>query len=135
MNIIFDKAVRRRDKRGFLVDFIKGDEMSTSHQKLGQIYFVTFEQAGVVRGNHYHETKDEWFVVIAGSVKLVAEDIRTHERMERVLDGNNDEYERVFIGKNIAHAFQNISDTAMMIDYADKPYHNEAPDTIPYQLL
>ena len=135
MNIVFDKATRRRDKRGFLVDFIKGDEMSENHRTLGQIYFVTFEAPNVIRGNHYHETKDEWFVVISGQIKLIAEDTKTKERIERVLDGNNDEYERVFIGKNIAHSFQNISPTAMMIDYADKPYHNDAPDTIPYILL
>jgi len=66
---------------------------------------------------------------------LIAENIKTKERIERVLDGDNDEYERVFIGKNIAHSFQNISDVAMMLDYADKSYHNEAPDTISYTLI
>lgn len=135
INVIFDKAIRRRDERGFLVDFIKGDEMKSIHQKLGQIYFVTFEKPKVIRGNHYHTTKDEWFVVIEGKIKLIAEDVNTKERIERILDGDNDAYERVFIGKNIAHSFQNISDHAMMLDYADKSYHNDAPDTIPYALL
>lgn len=135
INVIFEQAIRRRDDRGFLVDFVKGDEMGPIHQSLGQIYFVTFEKSHAIRGNHYHKTKDEWFVVIAGKVKLIAEDINTKERIERVLDGDNDEYERVFIGKNIAHSFQNISKHAMMLDYADKSYHNEAPDTILYKLI
>lgn len=135
INVVFDRAIRRRDERGFLVDFIKGDEMQPVHQTLGQIYFVTFEKPKVIRGNHYHKTKDEWFVVIAGKIKLVAEDVNSKERIERILDGDNDQYERVFIGKNIAHSFQNISNTAMMLDYADKSYHDKAPDTIRYPLL
>jgi UDP-2-acetamido-2,6-beta-L-arabino-hexul-4-ose reductase len=135
INVRFDHAIRRRDERGFLVDFIKGDELRPIHQILGQIYFVTFEKPHVVRGNHFHKTKDEWFVVIAGKIKLIAEDIKTKKRIERILDGDNDEYERVFIGKNTAHSFQNISDIAMMLDYADKSYHNKAPDTIPYKLM
>ena len=135
MNVIFDKATKRRDERGFLVDFIKGDQMPKSQRTLGQIYFVTFEKSKVIRGNHYHKTKDEWFVVIAGKIKLVCEDVTTKERIERILDGDSDEYERIFIGKNIAHSFQNISSTAMMLDYADKPYHDDAPDTIFYKIL
>lgn len=134
-NVTYDHATKRRDRRGFLVDFIKGDDLPRKRQTLGQIYFVTFDKPKTVRGNHYHRTKNEWFVVIAGTVRLVAENIRTKERTEHILDGDNDEYERVFVGKNIAHALQNISKTAMMLNYADKPYHDENPDTIEYTLI
>lgn len=134
-NIRYDHATKRRDKRGFLVDFIKGDELPKARRTLGQIYFVTFDQPKTIRGNHYHKTKNEWFVVTEGVVRLVAENVQTKERVEHIIDGSNDEYERVFVGKNIAHALQNISKTAMMLNYADKPYHDEAPDTIPYTII
>lgn len=135
INVRYDHATKRRDERGFLVDFLKGDELPSRYQRLGQIYFVTFDQPHVIRGNHYHKTKNEWFVVVLGKVKLVAENVKTKERREYILDGDHDKYERVFIGKHIAHTFQNISKTAMMLNYADKSYHDESPDTTPYKIL
>lgn len=130
-----DHAVKRRDKRGFLVDFLKGDEVKGNNKKLGQIYFVTFEKRGVVRGNHYHTGKNEWFVVVKGKVKVVLEDRKTKKRISYILDGDNDSYKRIFIPKGVAHAFINLKTPSMMIDYADKPYRAGQPDTVKYDIL
>ena len=69
------KATKRRDKRGFLVDFLKGDEVEGSDRQLGQIYLVTFDKKNVIRGNHYHKNKKEWFVAIKGKLKVMLEDL------------------------------------------------------------
>lgn len=131
----FTKATKRRDRRGFLVDFLKRDEVQGVDKTLGQIYFVTFEEKHAIRGNHYHTKKKEWFVAVKGKLKVVLEDIKTKERVEFILDGDNDEYERIYVTENIAHAFTNLTETAMMINYCNKPYHKESPDTHKYKLI
>lgn len=134
-NYTVEQSVKRRDKRGFLVDFLKGDELPVENRSLGQIYFVTFESPAAIRGNHYHTEKNEWFVVIRGKIRMVVKDLETGETAERILDGEHDEYERIYIPQKTIHAFQNLGDTAMMINYADKPYHMDDPDTHPYVLI
>ncbi len=135
MNIKIDKAAKRRDGRGYLIDFLKADELNSSDKVFGQMYFVSFEKPSVVRGNHFHKTKKEWFVAAYGKLQVEFEDIATKEHKSFILDGDKDEYERVCIDSNIAHAFKNITPTAMMVNYCNKPYHDDKPDTIKYILL
>ncbi|MFZ5845210.1 MAG: dTDP-4-dehydrorhamnose 3,5-epimerase family protein [Patescibacteria group bacterium] len=135
MNYKIDQAKKHRDERGFLVDFLKLDDIKEGNRKLGQIYFVTFAKKGVVRGNHYHATKGEWFAVLNGKIKAILEDIKTHERRELILDGDSDTYQRIFVGKNIAHAFTSLTKEAAMINYSDKPYYAADPDSAHYLLI
>lgn len=135
MKYSITKSTRRRDKRGFLVDFLKLDELVEKDKIFGQAYCITFETPRAVRGNHYHTGKKEWFVAIKGRLKVVLEDVKTKEHVEFILDGDRDEYKRIEISENIAHAFKNISRTAVMINYCNKPYHPEDPDSIHYKLL
>lgn len=129
------KATRRRDNRGFLLDFLKRDELEKADRTLGQIYLVTFEKKGVIRGNHYHKTKKEWFVAVRGKLKVVLENVETKERVKFILDGDSDDYTRVQVGKNIAHAFISLSNDAMMVNYCNKPYHFDKPDSYEYILV
>lgn len=135
INYTITKSIKRIDKRGFLVEFLKGDEVAPSQKKLGQIYFVTFEKKGMVRGNHYHKKKDEWFVAVRGRLKVVLEDIKSKQRCEFMIDGDTEEYKRVFIGRNVAHSFQSLTQKAEMINYASKPYHKEDADINAYILI
>lgn len=128
-------AMKRRDRRGFLIDFLKQEELPPSDRNLGQIYFITFEKKGSVRGNHYHTKKKEWFVAVKGKLKVFLEDLRTKEKISFVLDGDSDKYERVYVPQNVAHAFKNITKVAMMINYCNKPYHVDDPDTIKRKLV
>lgn len=129
------KSAKRIDKRGYLVDFLKGVEMDLSDKRLGQIYFVTFAQKGTVRGNHYHKTKKEWFVAVKGTLKVVLEDVITKERTEFILKGDNKKYQKVFIGSKIAHTFVSLTKVAEMINYSNKMYDPESPDTHKYELV
>lgn len=135
INYTITKSVKRIDERGFLVEFLKGDEVSSAQKKLGQIYFVTFEKKGMIRGNHYHKKKDEWFVAVRGRLRVVLEDIKSKERHELIIDGDTEEYKRVFIGRNVAHSFQSLTRKAEMINYASKPYHREDADINTYKLI
>lgn len=135
INYSIIRSTKRRDRRGFLVDFLKGDEVGRADKHLGQIYLVTFESKMSIRGNHYHKKKKEWFVAVQGKLKAILEDVKSKERIEFILDGDGDEYERVYIGENIAHAFINISKTAIMINYCNRPYHADNPDTYFYKLI
>jgi len=130
-----EKSTRRRDKRGFLVDFLKADELEESDKQFGQIYFVTFEKSKAVRGNHYHENKKEWFVVGQGKVLVILEDVKTKKRETFTLDGNDDIYERLFVGEGVAHAFTNLTPFAYVINYCNKPYHHDQPDSSFYELI
>jgi len=135
MRYSITNAIKRRDERGFLVDFLKGDEVDNSDSKLGQIYLVTFDKKKIIRGNHYHKNKKEWFVAIKGKLQVVLEDLKTKECKEFILDGDSDEYERISIEENVAHAFKSITNEAMMINYSNKSYHKDNPDTFFYKLL
>lgn len=135
INYTITRASKRTDKRGFLVDFLKGDEVLPKHKKLGQIYFVTFESKNMIRGNHYHKNKDEWFVAVRGKLKVILEDIKTKQRKELYIDGDTEEYKRIFIGRNVAHAFISQTKHAEMINYASKSFHKEDPDINIYKLV
>lgn len=129
------KSKKIIDSRGYLVDFLKLDELKGENEKFGQIYYLTFSKKGAVRGNHYHEKKDEWFVVVSGKLKVILEDIKTKERVEFVLKSQSNEFERVYVSRKIAHSFISLTNNAMMINYCNKPYHSENPDTIKYDLV
>ena len=135
INYKLQRSTRRRDERGFLVDFLKLEELKGKDKIFGQIYFITFEKSGVIRGNHYHTTKKEWFVVGQGKIMVVLEDIKTKERKSLILDGNDDKYVRLFVGKNVAHALVNLTEFAYVVNYCNKPYHEENPDSLYYELV
>jgi len=135
MNYELKYSTKRRDPRGFLVDFLKADELKGDDKKFGQIYFITFEKPGAIRGNHYHKTKKEWFVVGQGKLMIILEDIKTKERESIILDGDDDKYVRLSVGENIAHALINLTPFAYAVNYCNKPYHDDNPDSIFYELV
>jgi dTDP-4-dehydrorhamnose 3,5-epimerase-like enzyme len=129
------QCVKHTDERGFLVEFLRRDELTEDLRAFGQIYFVTFERPGQVRGNHYHKRGYEWFGVAFGTLEVVLEDVRTKERVEFTLRGDDQLFQRLAIGPYIAHAFRNITPTAILIDYTSEPFARDDPDRNPYLLL
>ena len=121
------------DDRGDLIVFLKNAELPQEKKSFGQIYFVTFQKEGAVRGNHYHKKWREWFGVVAGKLEVVLEDVRTKERKEFVLDATLDKYVRLETGPFVAHSFKSMSPFAALLNYADDEWSQE--DTITYKLL
>lgn len=123
------------DSRGYLVEFLKNCELNGEDRSFGQIYFVTFEKQFQVRGNHYHTRFSEWFGVAHGTLRVVLEDVRTKENVSFVLSAEDKSFIRLNIGPYVAHAFQNLSPTAVLLDYCNKEYNTENPDRNPYVLI
>ncbi len=78
MNYKLVKHKKWIDKRGCLTEFLTREELEKG-ARFGHIYFVTFARSGIVRGNHYHTRKEEYFGVAMRKVKTVIEDTKTKE--------------------------------------------------------
>ena len=135
MNVNRIMAEKHTDERGYLVEFLKEAELTGKLSRFGQIYFVTFERRGIVRGNHYHTDTCEWFGVTAGKLEVVVEDVNTRERDEFVLDSEDRKVVRLYVGENVAHAFKSLSDTAVMLNYTNRQYDPTDPDRHFYGLM
>lgn len=135
MNFEILHLTKHDDQRGYLVEFLKRDELSGANKNFGQIYFVTFSGKNIIRGNHYHAQTEEWFGVVFGSVLVVLEDINTKERKTFTLRYSETEFVRLRIGKGIAHAFKSLTDTAILLDYANKQYDSNYTDRHKYMLI
>lgn len=106
------------DKRGELIVFLKENELLLDHKKFGQIYFVTFVDKGIIRGNHYHKRWREWFGIVAGKLEVKLVDVNTKEEITMVLDAKKDKYTRLEIGPNVVHAYKSLSKYAALLNYA-----------------
>ncbi len=126
----FDKFI---DHRGDLIVFLKSSNLSKKYKIFGQIYFVTFKKKGVVRANHYHKRIREWFGVVNGKVSITLKDINTHEKKRLILDAKSDNYIRLEIGPNVAHAFKSLTAKASVVNYTDQEWSSD--DVFPYELM
>lgn len=121
------------DQRGQLVVFLRNRNLDKKFKKFGQIYFVTFDKKGVVRGNHYHKKLREWFGVVSGKVEVLLKDMLTGETKIIILNSNSSRYIRLEVGPNIAHAFRSISNTASLLNYTQIEWSKD--DTTHCELL
>lgn len=124
-----------QDLRGALVEFLRADELPHGATAFGQIYAVTFARPGQVRGNHYHTEGNEWFGCMHGELEVVLEDVRTKERRRLVISATDTSFVRLTVGPFVAHAFRNLSPTAMLMDYCSKQFDPARPDRNPYVLI
>lgn len=133
MNYKLEKLEKKSDERGYLIEFLKNSELDK--KEFGQNYFVTFNQKDVVRGNHYHTKKSEWFTIAVGKAEVILKDIETGETEAIILTDEDQKYlTRLYIAPNIAHSFRSLTDRAVLLNYTDIEYHPEDPDTHRYQL-
>ncbi len=121
------------DVRGQLIIFLKNSELEKQHKNFGQIYFVTFNKKGVVRGNHYHKKWREWFGVVSGKVQVILEDVKTKKRKKFILDAVKDKYTRLETGPFIAHGIKCLSQKASLLSYTDTVWNKS--DTYEYKLI
>ena len=83
---------------------------------------------GAVRGNHYHEHKQESIYVIAGEILLAVEDIATKERASFSLVSGD----LALIPVRIAHGFRTVL-PGQGIEWS--PTRFDAKDIYPYPLI
>jgi UDP-2-acetamido-2,6-beta-L-arabino-hexul-4-ose reductase len=113
------------DHRGKFIEFIKCDNF-------GQISFFTIFPKKV-RGNHYHHSKTEKFLVINGIVKFNFINIITKKKYSIIV---NEKKEKVVITQpGWAHNLVNIGKkTAKIIVWSNEVFNKYNPDTIIYKL-
>ena len=92
-------------------------------------YLASVElRAGAVRGNHYHNIKDEVIYVIQGEILLVVEDILSKERASFNLCNG----ELAVIPVRIAHGFRTIT-SGQGVEWSATRF--DPADICPYPLV
>lgn len=134
MDFSCEQIIKYTDKRGFLIEFLKADQLNNK-KEFAQIYCATLHP-GYCRGNHYHKTKDEWITILQGKTTLILIDVLSHEKKEVFLDADSRSLTRVRIGRHLAHAFRNDSDSiAILVAYTTKVYDPNNLDQNEYKVI
>lgn len=115
------KLKMNKDNRGSFTEFIK-----TSGQ--GQVS-VNISKPGITKGNHWHHTKNEKFLVVSGKGVIRFRNINSEQVIEYHVSG--DELEVIDIPPGLTHNIENIGDTDMVtIMWANEKFDPDNPDTI-----
>jgi UDP-2-acetamido-2,6-beta-L-arabino-hexul-4-ose reductase len=110
----------KTDNRGSFTEFLRTTDR-------GQVS-VNISRPGIVKGNHWHHTKHEKFLVISGKGIIRFRKIGTKEIMEYPVNG--EKLEVVEIPPGYSHNIENLSAVDMVtIMWASEPYDPEKPDT------
>lgn len=132
MNVNTTILEKIKDHRGFLVQCLTNSELK--NKQFGTIY-VVYIAPKMVRGRHYHKTKQEQLWIASGRCKIVLLDVRTKEKAEFILDSSDDKVTRITIEPFVVHGIENLSDeVSIIIGYSDEPYNAKDPDKYSYDL-
>lgn len=112
---------QKTDPRGTLAEFVKSPAS-------GQI-FVSRTKPGIVRGNHYHHTKTEKFLVVEGEGIIRFRPIDGTEIIEYRVSGN--EFKVVDIPPGYTHSIENVGPGEMVtLFWACEIFDPARPDTV-----
>lgn len=110
----------KRDNRGSLAEFVRS-------KAAGQL-FLSRTLPRVVRGNHYHNTKTEKFLVVEGDGLLRMRQIFSQNVVEYRLRGSD--YQVVDIPPGYTHSIQNVGTGEMVtLFWASEIFDPDRPDT------
>lgn len=89
---------------------------------------ISTTKPGITRGNHYHNTKNEKFLVIRGKALIKLRDIFSNEIIQYNVDGSHLEIVEMIPG--YTHNIKNTGDEEMvLLIWANENYDSNAPDT------
>ena len=109
-----------RDDRGTFYEILKTLDS-------GQLSIST-TKAGITRGNHYHNTKNEKFLVIKGQALIELRDIFSEEIIQYHV--NSDKLEVVEMIPGYTHNITNTGEEEMvLLIWANENYNPQKPDT------
>lgn len=113
------------DNRGSFSEFIKTEDR-------GQIS-INISKPGVTKGNHWHNTKVEKFLVVSGSGVIRFRKLNTDKIIEYYVSDKLLEVVDIPVG--YTHNIENLGDSDMVtIMWVNEIYDSKKPDTY-YQLL
>ncbi|MEG0775055.1 capsular polysaccharide biosynthesis protein CapF [Clostridium sp.] len=108
------------DDRGSFTEFIKTPDR-------GQVS-VNISKSGIIKGNHWHHTKNEKFLVVSGNGVIRFRKIDCGEIIEYFVSGNK--LEVVDIPPGYTHNIENLGKIDMVtIMWANESFDAEKPDT------
>jgi len=111
----------KSDQRGSLAEFIKSPSM-------GQI-FISHTRPGIIRGDHYHHTKTEKFLVVQGDALIRFRQIESDQIIEHLVCGGD--YRVLDIPPGYTHSIENIGhDDLVTLFWASEMFDPAKPDTI-----
>lgn len=108
------------DNRGSFTEFIRTPDR-------GQVS-INISKPGITKGNHWHHTKNEKFLVVSGKGVIRFRKIDSEELIEYFVSG--DKMEVVDIPTGYTHNIENLGDADMVtIMWANEAFDPEKPDT------
>lgn len=108
------------DARGSFTEFLRTPER-------GQVS-VNVSRPGIVKGNHWHHSKNEKFLVVSGRGVIRFRRVDSAEVIEYHVSG--DKLEVVDIPTGYTHNIENLGDTDLVtVMWANEPFDSERPDT------
>lgn len=113
------------DSRGEFVEVLKT-------QNCGQISYL-IARPGVTRGNHYHHTKSEFFLVIAGNARFRFSNLISGQSFEIFTSADQPTIVQSIPGW--AHNITNVgANDLISIVWANEIFNKTHPDTFPHEI-
>lgn len=110
----------KSDARGELAELVK------SHSS-GQ-FFISRTRPGITRGDHYHDTKVERFIVLEGEASIRFRPVLGGDLIEYRISGR--EFRAIDIPSGYTHAIENIGPSDLIVlMWADELFDPSSPDT------
>ena len=115
------------DDRGSFIELLKTN-------KTGQ-FSVNISKPGITKGQHWHNSKWEFFIVVKGKALIQERKIGTDEVMEFTVSG--DKIEAVHMLPGYTHNIINLSNTEELITlmWANELFDKEHPDTYSEEVI
>lgn len=111
---------KNEDNRGWLTELVKSPQF-------GQM-FVSKTHPGITRGNHWHHTKTEKFIVIQGQAAIRFRKIDEEKVIEYIVDGEKPQV--LDIPPGYTHSIENIGqDEVITLFWSNEMFNPEKPDT------
>ena len=108
------------DNRGSFTELYKSEESGQTS--------VNIIHPGITKGNHYHNSKNEKYIVVKGSCVTKFRKVGTSEVISYVTSG--DKLEVIDIPTGYTHSISNIGkEDAVVVMWASEPFDPDKPDT------
>jgi UDP-2-acetamido-2,6-beta-L-arabino-hexul-4-ose reductase len=90
---------------------------------------VNISKPGVTKGEHWHHSKWEFFMVVSGEALIQERKLGTGEVLEFRVSG--EQIQAVHMLPGYTHNIRNLSDTKELVTvmWANEPFDPSAPDT------
>lgn len=110
-----------QDERGSFTELIKT-------ANCGQIS-VNISKPGVTKGNHWHDTKWEFFMVVSGRGLIKMKSLDSD--LVHCYEVSGERLEAVYMPPGYTHSITNLSDSEDLVTvmWANEPFNPERPDT------